>query len=114
MIRMSHNAAIFMEWANSELSKEIVGRPGETEDYLEGARNLQLAASEFRIYATLSLFRINLWIAFRTILWLPLSAPTIANLREIYGFKFFSLHARLSKAVSDWGFSMATSSSKTC
>ena len=103
MMRRAHNASIFIEWANAELSHEIVGRPADTEDYLESARKLQLAASEFRIYAILSLIKINFWMIFRTVSWLPFSAPSLANLREVYGFQFFSLHSRLSNAVSELG-----------
>ena len=105
MVRMSHNAAILAEWANAELSLEIVGRPGNKDEaeYLRSARKLHIAASEFRIYALLSLVKIRFWMIFRTVPWLPFAPPNITELRGIYGMKFFALYSKLTEAVSELG-----------
>jgi hypothetical protein len=105
MARMSHNAAILAEWANSELSLQMVGRPGDGEEseYLRSARKLQVAASEFRFYALVSLWKIRLWMLLRALPWVPLSSAGVLQLRGVYGPQFMSLYAKLTEAVSELG-----------
>jgi hypothetical protein len=105
MARMSHNAAILAEWANSELSLQMVGRPGDLDDseYLRSARKLQVAASEFRLYALVSLWKIRLWLLLRALPWAPLSKAGTIRLRAIYGQQFMALYAKLTEAVSELG-----------
>jgi hypothetical protein len=105
MARMSHNAAILAEWANSELSLQMVGRPGDEDEseYLRSARKLQLAASEFRLYALVSLWKIRLWLLLRAVPWAPLSKVGVLRLRAVYGSQFMALYARLTEAVSELG-----------
>ena len=76
LLRLSHNAHILLEWSNAELKREIVGQSEQdSECYRDCARQLHVAAIEFKLYATLSLIKINLWLAFRTQSWLPLAPP---------------------------------------
>jgi hypothetical protein len=104
LIRMSHNAHILLEWSNAELKREIVGQTEEhSECYRDCARQLHVAAMEFRLYAALSLFKIKLWLVFRTQSWLPLAPPSLADLGQVCGLRFFTLHSNLTRAVSDLG-----------
>jgi hypothetical protein len=103
LLRLSHNAHILLEWSNAELKKQIVGRSTECESYRDSARQLHIAAIEFKLYATLSLIKINLWLAFRTQTWLPLSPPSLSALRQIGGLRFFNLYSNLTRAVSELG-----------
>jgi hypothetical protein len=105
MARMAHNAAILAEWANSELTLQLVGRPGEgaEEDYLRSARKLQIAASEFRLYALVSLWKIRFWLILPKVPWLSVLTPGIGQLRDIYGPQFRGLYGRLTEAVSELG-----------
>lgn len=104
LVRMSHNAHILLEWANAELQRKIVGRTRENpEEYIECARKLHVAAMEFRIYAILSLLKIRVWMIFRTQSWLPFAPPSLAELREVCGLRFFTLYSNLNKAVSELG-----------
>ncbi|MGC2694368.1 MAG: hypothetical protein WA738_01110 [Candidatus Angelobacter sp.] len=102
--RMSHNAHILLEWSNAELKREIVGQSEEySECYRDCARRLHVAAIEFRIYAALSLIKIRFWMAFRTQSWMPFAAPSLAELGEVCGMRFFTLYSNLTRAVTDLG-----------
>ena len=104
LLRLSHNAHILLEWSNAELKREIVGQSEEdSECYRDCARQLHVAAIEFKLYATLSLIKINLWLAFRTQSWLPLSPPSLSALGHVGGLRFFNLYSNLTRAVSDLG-----------
>lgn len=104
LLRLSHNAHILLEWSNAELKREIVGQSEEdSECYRDCARQLHVAAIEFKLYATLSLIKINLWLAFRTQSWLPLSPPSLSALGQVGGLRFFNLYSNLTRAVSDLG-----------
>jgi len=104
LLRLSHNAHILLEWSNAELKREIVGQSEEdSECYRDCARQLHSAAIEFKLYAALSLIKINLWLAFRTQSWLPLSPPSLSALGQVGGLRFFNLYSNLTRAVSDLG-----------
>ena len=104
LMRMSHNAHILLEWSNAELKREIVGQnEADSECYRDCARRLHTAAVEFRLYAVLSRIKINMWLAFRTQAWLPLSAPSLADLSQVAGLRFFTLYSNLTRAVSELG-----------
>ena len=104
LLRMSHNAHILLEWSNAELKRQIVGQSEEDgECYRDCARQLHVAAIEFRLFAILSLIKINLWLAFRTQSWLPLSPPSLAELNHLGSLRFFELYSNLTRAVSELG-----------
>ena len=104
LIRMSHNAHILLEWSNAELKREIVGQSEEySECYRDCARQLHVAAVEFRLYSALSLVKIKLWLVFRTQSWLPFAPPSLADLGHVGGLRFFTLYSNLTRAVSDLG-----------
>jgi hypothetical protein len=104
LLRLSHNAHILLEWSNAELKREIVGQSEiDSECYRDCARQLHAAAIQFKLYATLSLIKINLWLAFRTQAWMPLSPPSLSALGQVGGLRFFSLYSNLTRAVSDLG-----------
>ena len=104
LIRMSHNAHILLEWSSAELKREIVGQNEEySECHRDCARQLHVAALEFRLYAVLSLMKIKLWLVFRTQSWLPLASPSLADLGQVGGLRFFTLYSNLTRAVADLG-----------
>jgi hypothetical protein len=102
LLRMSHNAHILLEWSNAELKREIVGHE-DNECYRDCARRLHTAAIEFRIYAALSLIKIKFWMLFRTQSWMPMAPPSLADLGEVCGMRFFTLYSNLTRAVTDLG-----------
>jgi hypothetical protein len=104
LIRMSHNAHILLEWSDAELKREMVGQSVEYDEcYRDCAHQLHTAAAQFRLYAALSLFKINLWLLFRTQTWLPLAPPSLSDLGEVGGLRFFALYSNLTRAVSELG-----------
>ena len=104
LLRMSHNAHILLEWSNAELKREIIGQKAEdSECYRDCARRLHAAAIEFKLYAALSLLKIRLWMIFRTQSWMPFAPPSLDQLGEVCGMRFFTLYSNLTRAVSDLG-----------
>ena len=101
--RMSHNASVLLTWANTEIWRETKFMPGmpDRERYIDLSRRLISAAIEFRLYALFALFRINIWMIFRTHPWMPFSSARIASLREIGGIKFYASYQHLREAVGD-------------
>lgn len=104
LTRMAHNAHILLEWSNAELKRDIVGQSEEYgECYRECARRLHKAAIEFRLYALLSRAKIGVWMIFRTQSWMPFAPPSLAELGEVGGMRFFTLYSNLTRAVTDLG-----------
>jgi hypothetical protein len=104
LTRMSHNAHILLEWSNAELKREIIGQSDEfSECYRDCARQLHVAALEFKLYTTLSRIKINMWLVFRTQSWSPVAPPALASLSQVGGLRFFTLYSNLTRAVSDLG-----------
>jgi hypothetical protein len=101
LLRMSHNAFVLLVWANTELWRETKYMPGmeEREVYIALSRKLHMAAVEFRLYALLTLARINFWMIVRIRPWSPFPAPRLVDLRETFGVKFYASYRRLQEAV---------------
>ena len=98
---MSHDAHIFLQLANTELWRETKFKPGmeDSEKYIELAQKLHRAAVEFICVATLTLWRINFWLLFRTQWWVPLPAPRISNLGQTAGLKLHASYRKFRDAV---------------
>ncbi len=105
MRRMAHNANVLLEWSNAELNRTMVGKQvdDDSPEYIEAARKLHAAATEFRLYALLSLVKIQLWLIFRTRAWLPFAPPSMAELRQVCGMRFYALYTNLTDAASSLG-----------
>jgi hypothetical protein len=101
LLRMSHNAFVFIIWANTELWRETKLRPGmeDRELFIQLSRNLHAAAVTFRLYALFTLVRIAFWTIFRTRLWSPLPAPRLTDLREVAGLRFYASYQQVREAV---------------
>jgi hypothetical protein len=101
LLRMSHNAFVLLVWANTELWRETKYRPGmdERDVYIALSRKLHVAAVEFRLYALLTVIRINFWMVFRIRPWSPFPAPRLIELREIANVRFYASYHRLQEAV---------------
>lgn len=102
LLRMSHNAFVFIAWANTELWRETKLIPGMEDGakFIELSRDLYSAALTFRLYAILTLARIHLWMLFRITPWCPFPAPQISTLRETAGFRFYASYQKLRNAVA--------------
>ncbi|SRR6266481_993547 len=101
LLRMSHNAMVFIVWANTEVWREMKFKTDmdDREVYIELGRKVHAAAIEFRIYALLTIIRINFWMIFRLRLWSPFPAPRITDLRQMGGLRFYASYQRLREAV---------------
>jgi len=99
----AHDAYILLEFADNELWRETVTRPGaaDSQEFITRASRLHRAAVEFRTYALFAIVIVRFWMVFRTQWWLPFSPPRIADLREIQGIKFHASYNRFVQAVSD-------------
>jgi hypothetical protein len=103
LLRMSHNAFVLIVWANTEIWRETKYKTDmeDRELYIELGRKLHGAAIEFRLYALLTLFRVNFWMIFRSRSWSPFPVPRMTELREIGGVRFYPSYRRLREAVGN-------------
>ena len=91
--RMSHNAAVLVEWANRE---------AESSDprQAELAGKLQQLGVEVRLYSLLTLLKLRLWLLVRLDWWKFLPAPSLDDLREAGGIRGLETYDRLKSAAS--------------
>lgn len=101
LLRMSHNALILLTWANTELWRETKFKPDmqDREIFINLSREMHAAALEFRLYALLTVLRINFWMIFRIRRWSPLPQPRVCELKEIAGLRFYSAYGRLREST---------------
>jgi hypothetical protein len=91
--RMSHNAAVLVEWANRE---------AESRDprQAELAGRLQQLGVEVRLYSLLTLLKLRFWLLLRLDWWNVLPAPSLDDLREAGGIRGLETYDRLKSAAS--------------
>ncbi len=91
--RMSHNAAVLVEWANRE---------AESNDprQAELAGRLHQLGVEVRLYSLLTLLKLRFWLLVRLDWWKVLPAPSLDDLRESGGIRGLEAYDRLKSAAS--------------
>jgi hypothetical protein len=92
--KMSHNAAVLIEWANRE------AEGANDEHTAQLARDLQQTAVEVRLYSLLTLVKLRLWLLIRLDSWEMLPAPSLYDFQEIGGVRGLETYERLKTAAS--------------
>ena len=81
--RMSHNARIVHQWANTELKNLLHGAADSSPDREHQLRETVQMAADFRTLSRTRLIKLTVWTKLRADQW-PLSlAPSIAGLRRL-------------------------------
>jgi len=91
--RMSHNAAVLVEWANREV------KAGDKRKS-QLAAELQQAGIELRLYCLLALVKLRFWLLIRVDSWRILPSPTLDDFREAGGIRGPETYDRLRSAAS--------------
>ncbi|HEY1262036.1 MAG TPA: hypothetical protein VGF06_00850 [Terriglobales bacterium] len=91
--RMSHNAAVLVEWAN----REVKNRDPRAARL---AAELQQAGIELRLYCLLALVKLGFWLLIRVDSWRILPSPTLDDMREAGGIRGLETYDRLRSAAS--------------
>jgi hypothetical protein len=91
--RMSHNAAVLVEWANREI-KATDKRTAQL------AAELQQAGIELRLYCLLALVKLRFWLLIRVDSWRILPSPTLDDVHELGGIRGPETYDRLRSAAS--------------
>ncbi len=102
LLRMSHNSLVLIEWGNMETFGQ---EACESEIFRQKkllAQELVHAATEFRLYSMLALFKLRLWILLPSRLFL-LRAPSLPRLRNLFGINAIAAYERLKGAAGSLG-----------
>ena len=99
LLRMSHNALVFIEWGNVEWVGPAQ-RADLDHDRRKMAQELVQAATELRLYSLLALLKLKIWILFRLDAWPVIPSPRVSALRKLGGIDAVRAYMRLRAAVS--------------
>jgi len=91
--KMSHNAAVLIEWANREAE-------GSDRHTAQLAHDLQQTAVEVRLYSLLTLMKLRFWLLLRLDSWEMLPAPSLYDFHEIGGVRGLESYERLKTTAS--------------
>ncbi len=91
--RMSHNAAILVQWGNLEAQRSH-------ERTAQLAHELQQEAVKVRAYSLLALMKLRFWLLIRLGSWYMLPTPSLSELRGIYGIEGLDAYDRLKTVAS--------------
>ncbi|HZD96508.1 MAG TPA: hypothetical protein VE133_19765 [Candidatus Sulfotelmatobacter sp.] len=100
LLRMSHNALVLIEWGNMEAFEEK-SLPQQGQKQLL-AQELVQAATEFRLYSMLALFKLKMWLLLPSF-FLPGLAPSTSRLRNLFGINALGSYKRLKTAAGTLG-----------
>lgn len=102
LLRMSHNALVLIEWGNMEAFEAEKNSSAELNQKQQLAQELVQAATEFRLYSLLALFKLKLWMLLPSFCFLG-QAPSLPSLRNVFGISALSSYSRLKTAAGSLG-----------
>ena len=91
--RMTHNATILIQLGN----REAEGRNAET---VQLAEELQRQSVKVRVYTMAATMKLRLWLFLRVDAWHILPAPSLCDLREVYGIQGLESYYALRNSAS--------------
>jgi hypothetical protein len=98
LLRMSHNALVLIEWGNMEAFSAAQNGPEQASEKQLLAQELVQAATEFRLYSLLALFKVKLWVLLPSFCFLG-RTPSLPGLRNIFGINALGSYTRLKNAA---------------
>jgi hypothetical protein len=102
LLRMSHNALVLIEWGNMEAFSAAQNGPEQASEKQLLAQELVQAATEFRLYSLLALFKVKLWVLLPSFCFLG-RTPSLPVLRNIFGINALGSYTRLKNAAGSLG-----------
>jgi hypothetical protein len=102
LLRMAHNSLVLIEWGNMELfGQEASGSELAQQKQLL-AQELVQAATEFRLYSMLALFKLRVWLLLPSRFFLN-SSPSLPHLRNLFGINALNAYNRVKSAAGSLG-----------
>jgi hypothetical protein len=101
LLRMSHNALVLIEWGNMEAFEQEQSSPMHAQKQALAQEMVQ-AATEFRLYSILALFKLKMWLLLPSSC-LPGFTPDLSRLRSLFGINALSSYNRLKNAAGSLG-----------
>jgi len=101
LLRMSHNALVLIEWGNLDAFEEEKSGPRQSERQVL-AKEMVQAATEFRLYSVLALFKLQCWLLLPSSRF-PRLAPSLSRLRDLFGINALKSYDRLRNAAGSLG-----------
>jgi hypothetical protein len=101
LLRMAHNSLVLIEWGNMELFGEASGSELAQQKQLL-AQELVQAATEFRLYSMLALFKLRVWLLLPSRFFLN-SSPSLPHLRNLFGINALNAYNRVKSAAGSLG-----------
>jgi hypothetical protein len=103
LLRMAHNSLVLIEWGNME----IFGQEGCDSALAQQkrllAQELVQAATEFRLYSMLALFKLRVWLLLPSRLFFLDLSPRLPRLRNLFGINALGAYNRLKSAAGSLG-----------
>jgi hypothetical protein len=99
LLRMSHNALVLIEWGNMEAFEQETNSQTEKQAL---AQEMVKAATEFRLYSMLALFKLKLWLLLPSSCF-PGFVPDLSRLRSLFGINALNSYHRLKSTAGSLG-----------
>jgi hypothetical protein len=102
LLRMAHNSLVLIEWGNMELFDQEASDSALAQHKRLLAQELVQAATEFRLYSMLALFKLRVWLLLPSSFFLN-SSPSLPRLRNVFGINALSAYNRVKSAAGSLG-----------
>ena len=102
LLRMSHNSLVLIEWGNMEAFSQDTCDSAHAQQKQLLAQELVQAATEFRLYSMLALFKLRMWLLLPSGFFLKFS-PSLPCLRNLFGINALGAYGRLKTAAGSLG-----------
>lgn len=102
LLRMSHNSLVLIEWGNMETYGQEACDSALVQQKRLLAQELVQAATEFRLYSMLALFKLRMWLFLPSGFFLKFS-PSLSRLRNLFGINALGSYSRLKNAAGSLG-----------
>lgn len=103
LLRMSHNSLVLIEWGNMEIFGQEDCNSGLCQEKRLLAQELVHAATEFRLYSMLALFKLRVWLLLPSRFFFLSFSPSLPRLRNLFGINALGAYSRLKTAAGSLG-----------
>jgi len=103
LLRMSHNSLVLIEWGNMETFSQEACDSALSQQKRLLAQELVQAATEFRLYSMLALFKLRIWLLLPSSFFFLKFSPSLPRLRNLFGINALGAYNRLKNAAGSLG-----------
>src|ERR1051326_572034 len=103
LMRMAHNSLVLIEWGNMETYGQEACDSVLVQQKRLLAQELVQAATEFRLYSMLALFKLRIWLLLPSSFFFLKFSPNLSRLRNLFGINALGSYHRLKSAAASLG-----------